>query len=90
MDVVRMRANLDNATDAVTGAVMAAIDHLHARGRRRSDWTPVTTGSVDAAEHVANAILTGYGLSPRGSEVRRLCPRGWTRVGGRHHPGTID
>ena len=44
---------------------MAAIDHLHARGRKRSDWTPVTTGSVDAAEHVAKAILTGYGLSPR-------------------------
>ena len=65
MDVVRMRANLDNATDAVTKAVMAGIDHLHARGRKRSDWTPVTTGSVDAAEHVAKAILTGYGLSPR-------------------------
>ena len=65
MDVVRMRANLDNATDAVTRAVMAGIDHLHARGRKRSDWTPVTTGSVDAAEHVAKAVLTGYGLSPR-------------------------
>lgn len=25
----------------------------------------ITTGSVDAAEHVAKAILTGYGLSPR-------------------------
>ena len=65
MDVVRMRANLDNTTDAVTRAVMAGIDHLHARGRRRSDWTPVTTGSVDAAEHMAKAVLTGYGLSPR-------------------------
>ena len=65
MDVVRMRANLDNATDAVTRAVMAGIDHLHARGRKRSDWTPVTTGSADAAEHVAKAVLTGYGLSPR-------------------------
>ena len=65
MDVVRMRANLDNATDAVTRAVMAGIDHLHARGRKRSDWTPVTTGSVDAAEQVAKAVLTGYGLSPR-------------------------
>ena len=65
MHVVRMRANLDNATDAVTSAVMAGIDYLHARGRRRSDWTPITTGSVDAAEHVAKAILTGYGLSPR-------------------------
>ena len=65
MDVARIRANLDNATDAVTRAVMAGIDHLHARGRKRSDWTPVTTGSVDAAEHVAKAILTGYGLSPR-------------------------
>ena len=65
MDVVRMRANLDNATDAVARAVMAGIEYLHARGRRRSDWTPVTTGSVDAAEHVAKAILTGYGLSPR-------------------------
>ena len=65
MDVVRMRANLDNATDAVTRAVMAGIDYLHARGRKRSDWTPVTTGSVDAAEHVGKAILTGYGLSPR-------------------------
>ena len=65
MDVVRVRANLDNATDAVTRAVMAGIDHLHARGRKQSDWTPVTTGSVDAAEHMAKAILTGYGLSPR-------------------------
>jgi predicted nucleotidyltransferase/HEPN domain-containing protein len=65
MDVVRIRANLDNATDAVARAVMAGIDHLHARGRKRSDWTPVTTGSVDAAEHVAKAVLTGYGLSPR-------------------------
>ena len=65
MDVVRMRANLDNATDAVTRVVMAGIDHLHAGGRRRTDWTPVTTGSVDAAEHVAKAVLTGYGLSPR-------------------------
>ena len=65
MDVVRMRANLDNATDAVTRAVMAGIDCLHARGRKRSDWTPVTSGSVDAAEYVAKAILIGYGLSPR-------------------------
>ena len=65
MDVVRMRANLDNATDAVTRAVMAGLDHLHATGRKRSDWTPVTTGSVDAAEYVAKAVLTGYGLSPR-------------------------
>ena len=65
MDVVRMRANLDNATDAVTRAVMAGVDYLHARGRKRSDWTPVTTGSVDAAEYVAKAILTGYGLNPR-------------------------
>lgn len=65
MDVVRVRASLANATDQVDIAVRTGIEHLYATGRRRTDWTPLTTGSVDAAEHVAKAIVAGYGLSPR-------------------------
>ena len=65
MDMVRMRAQLESATDAVTRASMVGTDYLYARGRKRLDWTPITTGSVDAAEYVAKAVLTGYGLSPR-------------------------
>ena len=65
MDIVRVRASLESATDAIGRAVVAGVGHLYATDRRRRDWTPVTTGSVDAAEHVAKAILTAYGLSPR-------------------------
>ena len=65
MDIVRVRASLENATDEIGRAVVAGIGHLYATGRRRRDWTPVTTGSADAAEHVAKAVLTAYGLAPR-------------------------
>ena len=66
MDMVRIWASLENATDKVGKAIMAGIDLRYATGRRRrTDWTPITTGSVDAAEHVAKAIMAGYGLSPR-------------------------
>ena len=65
MDIVRVRASLESATDEIGRAVVAAIGHLYATDRRRRDWTPITTGSVDAAEHVAKAILTAYGLAPR-------------------------
>ena len=66
MDMVRIWASLENATDEVGKAIMAGIDLRYATGRRRrTDWTPITTGSVDAAEHVAKAIMAGYGLSPR-------------------------
>ena len=65
MDAIRIWASLESATDEVGKAAMAGIDQLYATGRRRMDWTPVTTGSVDAAEHVAKAIMMGYGLSPR-------------------------
>ena len=65
MDVVRMRAHVANATDQVDKAVRAGIEHLYAMEWERGDWTLLTTGSVDAAEHVAKAVLTGYGLSPR-------------------------
>ena len=65
MEAVRIRAHLANATDQVDKAVRAGIDHLYAMEWERGDWTLLTTGSVDAAEHVAKAILTGYGLSPR-------------------------
>ena len=65
MEVVRIRAHLANATDQMDKAVRAGIEHLYAMEWERGDWTPLTTGSVDAAEHVAKAVLTGYGLSPR-------------------------
>ena len=65
MEVVRIRAHLANATDQMDKAVRAGIKHLYAMEWERGDWTLLTTGSVDAAEHVAKAILTGYGLSPR-------------------------
>ena len=65
MEIVRMRAHLANATDQMDKAVRAGIEHLYAMEWERGDWTPLTTGSVDAAEHVAKAILTGHGLSPR-------------------------
>ena len=66
MDMVRIRSSLANATDNVGKAVLAGSRHLHAvEDWERADWTPVTTGSVDAAEHVAKAILAGHGLSPR-------------------------
>ncbi len=65
MEVVRMRAHLANATDQTDKAVRAGIEHLYAMEWERGDWTLLTTGSVDAAEHVAKAVLTGYGLSPR-------------------------
>ena len=65
MDMVRIRAHLANATDQVDKAVRAGIEHLYAMEWERGDWTLLTTGSVDAAEHVAKAVLTGYGLSPR-------------------------
>ena len=65
MDMVLIRANLANATDNVGKAVLAGIRHLYAvETWERTDWTPVTTGSVDAAEYVAKAILAGHGLSP--------------------------
>ena len=70
MDAVRIRAHLANATDQIDKAVRAGIDHLYAMEWERGDWTLLTTGSVDAAEHVAKAVLTGYALSPR--EVRFL------------------
>lgn len=62
MDVVRMRAHIANATDQVD---KAGFEHLYAMEWERGDWTLLTTGSVDAAEQVAKAVLTGYGLSPR-------------------------
>ena len=65
MEIVRMRAHLANATDQMDKAVRAGIEHPYAMEWERGDWTPLTTGSVDAAEHVAKAILAGYGLSPR-------------------------
>ena len=65
MEVVRIRAHLANATDQTDKAVRAGIEHLYAMEWERGDWTLLTTGSVDAAEHVAKAVLTGYGLSPR-------------------------
>ena len=65
MEIVRMRAHLANATDQMDKAVRAGIEHQYAMEWERGDWTPLTTGSVDAAEHVAKAILTGYGLSSR-------------------------
>ena len=66
MDMVLIRANLANATDNVGKAVLAALRHRHAvETWERTDWTPVTTGSVDAAEYLAKAILAGHGLSPR-------------------------
>ena len=65
MEVVRIRAHLANATDQMDKAVRAGIEHLYAMEWERGDWTLLTTGSVDAAEHVAKAVLTGYGLSPR-------------------------
>ncbi len=65
MDAVRMRAHIANATDQVDRAVRAGLEHLYAMEWERGDWTLLTTGSVDAAEHVAKAVLTGYGLSPR-------------------------
>ena len=65
MEIVRMRAHLANATDQMDKAVRAGIEHLYAMEWERGDWTLLTTGSVDAAEHVAKAILTGYRLSPR-------------------------
>ena len=66
MDMVRIRSNLANATDNVGKAVLAGIKHLYAvEDWERTDWTTVTTGSVDAAEHLAKAVVTGYGLSPR-------------------------
>ena len=65
MEIVRMRAHLANATDQMDKAVRAGIEHLYAMEWERGDWTLLTTGSVDAAEHVAKAILTGFRLSPR-------------------------
>ena len=66
MDIVRIRANLANTTDNVGKAVLAALRHRHAvETWERADWTPITTGSVDAAEYVAKAIMARYGLSPR-------------------------
>ena len=65
MEVVRIRAHLANATDQTDRAVRAGVEHLYAMEWERGDWTLLTTGSVDAAEHVAKAVLTGYGLSPR-------------------------
>ena len=65
MEVVRIRAHLANATDQMDKAVRAGIEHLYAMEWERGDWTLLTTGSADAAEHVAKAVLTGYGLSPR-------------------------
>ena len=65
MEVVRIRAHLANATDQTDKAVRAGIEHLYVMEWERGDWTLLTTGSVDAAEHVAKAVLTGYGLSPR-------------------------
>ena len=66
VDVVRIRSSLANATDNVGKAVLAGLRHRYAvEDWERADWTPVTTGSVDAAEHVAKAILAGHGLSPR-------------------------
>ena len=65
LDATRLYAHLANATDKIEKAVGAGIDHLYSTGRERTDWTPITTGSADAAEHVAKAVLTGYGLSPR-------------------------
>ena len=65
IDIVRLRANLENATDEIRSAVVAGISHLYATDRRQSDWTRITTASVAAAEHMAKAILTGFGLTPR-------------------------
>ena len=66
MDMVRIRASLANATDNVGKSVLAGIRHLHAvEDWERADWTPVMTGSVDAAENIAKAIVAGHGLSPR-------------------------
>jgi len=64
-DAVRVRAHIANATDQMDKAVRAGVEHLYAMEWERQDWTLLTTGSVDAAEHVAKAVLTGYGLSPR-------------------------
>ena len=54
-------------------AILAGLRHRHAvETSERTDWTPVTTGSVDAAEYLAKAILAGHGLRPR--EIHFLDP----------------